>query len=677
MTKLVINFKFCKLSVIFGTVLSEKSSNNEEYSEILSLHVNKTSVNNLFIKDVLLSENIGLYFEVFGVITGVLSDSYFYVEDYSGSILVHYDTDSFDPVAQKGNKVSLIGKLSHDGNNFSLTEVKLVNLVSKDNFVRTNQVEINDLSKYLYKKVSINDMKVISIETNKDTIIPLYKDGIYVDLVIDDILDENIYNAILALKETLNVNDIVHLNGVYVNYYNGKISLQINDVYSLIKINKQETLGYGKRYTYGIDKNIYTVSTIKEFDEAFLNSYFNNYDGLEVKFNCINNPITLDDIQSKTHVFDLIDNYDYSYIPDGEEGIFTTEQVTFTFHDFHEDTASLYAEQTKYNIYEELANASLILKEDYLNRSEHKRLDDFEDFPIYLKNKGSLNVRNSQELWIALEKGYVPNFVINNSAAESYFIQAKNILRNIITNDMSDVEKVKSIYDYICYNSTYDFDALNVNNRLLYGCQYIDGFFKEGRLVCDGLAKTFSMFCAIEGIQSYHMSGWNDESGHAWNYVNIDGYWFLVCTTYGQLNAKPATEIGKLYNYSRVEWISYVPFLTYVSYMDEEYCYQYEYEEIRANYNKYLYNPLCYESSYDYEISSQEELNKLFLTIKDHNISGKYYITVNTYMYELDLDNVNLALENANIDCNFILYYEHVYETNYYTIFVNEIIKKE
>ena len=161
--------------------------NNEEYSEILSLHVNKTSVNNLFIKDVLLSKNIGLYFEVFGVITGVLSDSYFYIEDYSGSILVHYDTDSFDPVAQKGNNVSLIGKLSHDGNNFSLTEVKLVNLVSKDNFVRTNQVEINDLSKYLYKKVSINDMKVISIETNKDTIITLYKDGIYVDLVIDDI----------------------------------------------------------------------------------------------------------------------------------------------------------------------------------------------------------------------------------------------------------------------------------------------------------------------------------------------------------------------------------------------------------------------------------------------------------------------------------------------------------
>ena len=239
---------------------------------------------------------------------------------------------------------------------------------------------------------------------------------------------------------------------------------------------------------------------------------------------------------------------------------------------------------------------------------------------------------------------------------------------------MNEIEKVKAIYDYISYNSSYDYDSLSVNNRELYGCQYIDGFFKEKRVVCDGFAKTFSLLCAIEGIEAVYTSGRpnNNGAGHAWNYVNIDGNWYTVCTTYSQLKADNADLLGKFYDYSKVQWISYEPFMAHYSYMSNEFPKEYLWNDIKGTDEYYIYNPLSYDSSYDYVINNQQELTNLFKTIKEHGISGNYYITFNAEDFDVNLDNIGQALTENDIYGYYLLYTEEVYDTIYYSVFINE-----
>ena len=60
-------------------------------------------------------------------------------------------------------------------------------------------------------------------------------------------------------------------------------------------------------------------------------------------------------------------------------------------------------------------------------------------------------------LYIALERGYKPLFNQNDmSDVYKIYYEAKYILKNIISDDMTDFEKVHAIYDWLVINITYD-----------------------------------------------------------------------------------------------------------------------------------------------------------------------------------------------------------------------------
>ena len=575
-----------------------------------------------------------------------------------------------------GDEISLIGNVSIESNNYIISNTNNIKIISKNNLdeVEIGYVDYLSFDKYKYQQVSIEDLYVLSIDYSDDIVFSVLKAGLISNVFIDKHTDESIYNAFMSLKDDINAGDIIDINDAHVTYYDGVLSLNVSDIYSIKKENEEQVMGFGKRHTYGIDPRSYYADDLEDLNIAFLESYFSNYDGFTIKFDCEDNPITFDQIAFGTHIYQLIDSYTYSYFGDNFD-VITNQEITFKFYDLPYETASKYVDKTSKNTYEELTNAALFLKEDYLEASEYERYDDFEDFPIYNNNKGYLNVRNSQELWIALEYGFLPNFVYDNSYAETYFIQAKNILRNIITNDMSEIEKIKSIYDYIAYNSSYDYDALKVNDRSLYACQYIDGLFNQGRVVCEGFAKVFSMLCAIEGIEAVYTQGYPDVgSGHAWNYVNIDDNWYTICTTYAQYKADVADPFGKFYDYSKIQWITYESFLSSHLYMSDEYPLEYMWEDIKESEEYYIYNPLQYDRSYDYVINNQDEFNELFKTIKKSGLKGNYYITINTEDFIVDMENIKIALLENEIYGSYSYYSESNYDTIYYTIFINENI---
>lgn len=110
---------------------------------------------------------------------------------------------------------------------------------------------------------------------------------------------------------------------------------------------------------------------------------------------------------------------------------------------------------------------------------------------------------------------------------------ANKILKKIIKKDMSDIEKVKAVHDYIITHTEYDYENLK-NNSIPESCYEAEGVLYDGKAVCQGYAYAFQLFMKLLDIDSKIVTGVDLRSGdgHAWNMVSIDGDWYQVDTTW-------------------------------------------------------------------------------------------------------------------------------------------------
>lgn len=159
------------------------------------------------------------------------------------------------------------------------------------------------------------------------------------------------------------------------------------------------------------------------------------------------------------------------------------------------------------------------------------RTDSFNDFNINKVNKEIL-VENSDQLVYAMENGLEP-VCVAGSTAEIVYNKAKEILRDICSDSMTDVQKAQAIYEYLILNVNYDQYAIldpNVHeNWQPYDSWYIEGALLNGKAVCDGYAKSLVLLCKMENIPAVRVTGNN----HAWNKIYVDGKWFGVDATHG------------------------------------------------------------------------------------------------------------------------------------------------
>lgn len=178
--------------------------------------------------------------------------------------------------------------------------------------------------------------------------------------------------------------------------------------------------------------------------------------------------------------------------------------------------------------------------------------------------KEKMSVSTSNMLYKAVAWGYKPVFM--GSQAENLkqiYNNAKDALSYIVSDEMSEYEKVHAIYDYIIYNVRYDHDCANaedkyvsgnlsLNEKMKYYGYYLEGIFlnkfykKDMHAVCDGKSKAFVLMCGIEGITAVRISGeassdGKNFGGHAWNKVLLDlngtgnKEWYFVDTTWGDV----------------------------------------------------------------------------------------------------------------------------------------------
>lgn len=187
------------------------------------------------------------------------------------------------------------------------------------------------------------------------------------------------------------------------------------------------------------------------------------------------------------------------------------------------------------------------------------------DRNFYIESvKETMSVSTSNMLYKAVVWGYKPVFMgAQADNLQQIYDNAKDALSYIVSDEMSEYEKVHAIYDYIIYNVRYDHDCANaqdayvsgnlsLNEKMKYYGYYLEGIFldkfykKDMHAVCDGKSKAFVLMCGIEGITAVRISGeassdGKNFGGHAWNKVLLDlngtgdKEWYFVDTTWGDV----------------------------------------------------------------------------------------------------------------------------------------------
>lgn len=100
-----------------------------------------------------------------------------------------------------------------------------------------------------------------------------------------------------------------------------------------------------------------------------------------------------------------------------------------------------------------------------------------------------------------------------------------NLIRDeIITDDMSDTDKVLAIYTYVVDNYavllTYPRDHILEDGRQIK--VYIDYLLEHKTGVCHTFSYFIDYLCQMEGIESYLITGYIGKTKHMWNMIRLD-----------------------------------------------------------------------------------------------------------------------------------------------------------
>ena len=277
------------------------------------------------------------------------------------------------------------------------------------------------------------------------------------------------------------------------------------------------------------------------------------------------------------------------------------------------------------------------MKDGFYQEPTSDRSETYNDFATEDASKPLCDVGTTQQLWYAAEHGYRLN-PIPNSPAEEYYNKAKTLLRTIIKDDMDDYQKISTIYDYIEHHATYCYEALDAMDApdpvnfpdevcAQYKAFFLEGFFDNHTVVCDGYSKVMTLLTRMEGIETVRGSGTSDKryvskevAGHAFCYVPVNNVYYLACPTWGQKIIRNKTITHKNYFMAPISRIS--PYqdtgwkeFTYTTSMNNKRYFQ----ETKFTYNN---------TEYDLYIENMTELNAVlnYLSTINGTVYGNVYV---------------------------------------------------
>lgn len=114
----------------------------------------------------------------------------------------------------------------------------------------------------------------------------------------------------------------------------------------------------------------------------------------------------------------------------------------------------------------------------------------------------------------------------------SFFEQMRQQAESLKCNN--DYDSIKAVHDYIIKQVDYDYDYRN----------YLDyEGFQSGKMVCNGYSMATYLLLADMGIPVRIITGTaydskDNEVGHSWNLVQLDGNWYNMDATWDDLGGK-------------------------------------------------------------------------------------------------------------------------------------------
>ena len=186
-------------------------------------------------------------------------------------------------------------------------------------------------------------------------------------------------------------------------------------------------------------------------------------------------------------------------------------------------------------------NGSDKLQEEYQTAIEAFTYDNPDVFYIDV-TKMYINIETIQKIFSTKYNVYInsakdPTYLLDGFTSkeqveqcESQVMAVKNQILNQIAGK-NDIEKMKYIHDYLVDTIEYDqtFTEKNIYN--------IYGALVSKTCVCEGYAKASQYLLNEAGLENIIITGTATNSdgkteNHAWNYVNIDGKWYAIDTTW-------------------------------------------------------------------------------------------------------------------------------------------------
>jgi transglutaminase/protease-like cytokinesis protein 3 len=135
--------------------------------------------------------------------------------------------------------------------------------------------------------------------------------------------------------------------------------------------------------------------------------------------------------------------------------------------------------------------------------------------------------------------------------SKAVFDAAFKVLDQIITDGMTDEQKVGAIHDYLIYHADYykDGDISDIyDNKWAFGAC---GVLQYGQGVCQSYAIAFYMMTTAVGLKCQYIV--SETGKHAWNRVRVDGVWYYVDCTYDD-PVGPGGEETHDYFLSKTNW---------------------------------------------------------------------------------------------------------------------------
>lgn len=389
------------------------------------------------------------------------------------------------------------------------------------------------------------------------------------------------------------------------------------------------------------------LSVIKEKFDSSLTYEIDSYDKLLILFECA--------IFNRASILCCNINYSFDSLQNLIDSLMDDKNITSSFEVHVEYSGTLLTFGFTYNAEPTLSTTNIYYTQyESLNLSniDKKRSDDFDDFEIN-NSVYSYNVETSDQLFYVLERGVKP-LCKDDSTAELLYKELKKVLINVINDDMNDLEKVKAIYDYLVMNTVYDNELLlrtmqGDTNLKSYKGFYLEGVLFDKKAVCEGISKTFTALCNIEGIPCVTVEGYQTKNpngvGHVWNKVYINNNWYIVDATSGGTIINESFEV-----------------LTYKYFLVSEEIYQEKYTgemflDLECNSVINVYEKMFFtynEQLFDYNIDSQEELDVIIAYFEKANIKNSTIeFKINFDYGDSFMDEINLAYQNNHISASF------------------------